>query len=229
LVKRKPYEAEVTLLDREKREWRYPVDLQNMTCSCRQWQITGLPCIHALFFITSLHGPATEIDQYVHECYSVAKFKATYAVNVPSMVGKQQWDIVNLGFVLHTPVQGRAPERPRKTKIRSSAEGTGLGLRKRKCKRCGGLGDITRNCKNIVDPAFGEDHHWGVKNALQTLPEPFTVTSEEVAFGEDEHWGAENTQELVEPSTVVVLPLAEPSNVAQARYYSFLCLLYCDM
>jgi hypothetical protein len=27
LVKRKPYEAEVTLLDREKREWRYPVDL----------------------------------------------------------------------------------------------------------------------------------------------------------------------------------------------------------
>jgi hypothetical protein len=68
LVKRKPYEAEVTLLDREKREWRYPVDLQNMACSCRQWQITGLPCIHVLFFITSLHGPAAEIDQYVHEC-----------------------------------------------------------------------------------------------------------------------------------------------------------------
>jgi hypothetical protein len=37
LVKRKLYEAEVTLLDREKREWRYPVDLQNMTsCSYRQ-------------------------------------------------------------------------------------------------------------------------------------------------------------------------------------------------
>jgi hypothetical protein len=67
LVKRKPYEAEVTLLDREKREWRYPADLQKRTCSCRQWQITGLPCIHALFFITSLRGPAIEIDQYVHK------------------------------------------------------------------------------------------------------------------------------------------------------------------
>jgi hypothetical protein len=89
LVKLKPYEIEVTLLDREKREWRYPVDLQNMTCSCRQWQITGLPCIHALFFITSLRGPAAKIDQYVYECYSVAKFKATYAENVPSMVEKQ--------------------------------------------------------------------------------------------------------------------------------------------
>ena len=45
--------AEVLFLDKEKREWRYPVDLEARTCSCRQWQITGLPCIHALFFITS--------------------------------------------------------------------------------------------------------------------------------------------------------------------------------
>jgi hypothetical protein len=65
------------------------VDLQNMTCSCRQWQITGLPYIHALFFIISLRGPVAEIDQYVYECYSVAKFKATYVENVHSIVGKQ--------------------------------------------------------------------------------------------------------------------------------------------
>jgi hypothetical protein len=37
LVKRKPYEVDVTILDSEKSEWRYPVDLQKMTCSCRQW------------------------------------------------------------------------------------------------------------------------------------------------------------------------------------------------
>jgi hypothetical protein len=30
----------------------------------------------------------------------------------------------------------------------------------------------------------------GAENALHTLPEPFTVTLEEVPFGEDEHWGA---------------------------------------
>jgi hypothetical protein len=88
LVKRKPYEAEVTVLDREKRDWRYPVDIQKMTCSCRQWQITGLPCIHSLFFITFLRTPAAEIDQYVHEHYSIAKFNATYADNVPSIMGK---------------------------------------------------------------------------------------------------------------------------------------------
>jgi hypothetical protein len=122
-VKRKPYEVDVTVLGREKRGWRYPVDLQKMAYSCRQWQITGLPCIHVLFFITSLRGLDVEIDQYVHEYYSVAKFNTTYAENVHSMVGKHQWDIVNPCFVLHALVQGRAPGRPRKTRIRSSAEG----------------------------------------------------------------------------------------------------------
>ena len=41
--------SEVSFMDKEKREWKYPMDLEYRTCSCRQWQITGLPCIHALF------------------------------------------------------------------------------------------------------------------------------------------------------------------------------------
>ena len=29
--------TEVSLMDKEKREWRYRVDLEARTCSCRQW------------------------------------------------------------------------------------------------------------------------------------------------------------------------------------------------
>ena len=36
LVRRLPFEAEVTAMDKEKREWKYPVNLQRRTCSCRQ-------------------------------------------------------------------------------------------------------------------------------------------------------------------------------------------------
>jgi hypothetical protein len=125
-----------------------------------------LSCIHALYFITSLRAPAGEIDQYVDEYYSIARLNVTYADNVPSIEGKHQWKTVDLGFVLHPPVQGRAPGRPRNVRIRSSAEGRiRLGFRKRTCKRCGGLGHIARGCKNAVDLAFGEDEHWGAKNA----------------------------------------------------------------
>jgi hypothetical protein len=62
IVRRSPTEAEVTATDSEKREWRYPVDLEHWSCSCRQWQITGKPCIHALFFVTALRGEASGID-----------------------------------------------------------------------------------------------------------------------------------------------------------------------
>jgi hypothetical protein len=41
LTKHNPYEPEVTTINKEKRKWRYPVNIQNRTCSCRQWQITG--------------------------------------------------------------------------------------------------------------------------------------------------------------------------------------------
>ncbi|KAG8098713.1 hypothetical protein GUJ93_ZPchr0013g36910 [Zizania palustris] len=169
LIKRKAYEAEVTAIDKEKKEWRYTVDLEKRTCSCRQWQISGLPCIHALFFITSLRGAASEIDQYVHDYYSVSRFNAAYAENVPSLEGKHQWDIVDPGFVLNAPVQNRAPGRPRKTRIRSRVEGSGLGARKRKCKRCGRSGHIARNCKNAVDAAFGEDQDLGVQKMHKIL------------------------------------------------------------
>jgi len=166
---------------------------------------------------------------------------------VPSIEGKHQWTTVDPGFVLHAPVQGRALGRPRKVRIRSSAEGRkGLGPRKRKCKRCGGSGHFARTCKNAVDPAFGEDEHWGAENAVDPI------------FNEDEHWGAENAREadaepsdvapesplvepseiavesplaepsdvdvvplLPDPSDVVVVPLSEASNATKARYYSF--------
>ena len=105
LVRRSPTEAEVTAIDKEKREWRYHVDVEKRTCSCRKWQVAGQPCIHGLFFITSLRGEAKEIDQYVHKYFSVEMFKKTYAENLPALEGKQQWDIVDPGFKLSPPVQ----------------------------------------------------------------------------------------------------------------------------
>ena len=159
IVKRSTYEAEITAVDKEKREWRYPVNLATGTCSCRKWQLTGQPCIHALYFITSMRGPVSEIDQYVHEYFSVARFNATYAENLPAMEGKQQWDVVDPGFKLSAPLQNRAPGRPRKTRIRAKSEGKGLGGRRKKCGRCGRLGHRGTHCKESIDPAFGEEEH----------------------------------------------------------------------
>ncbi|KAM0837613.1 hypothetical protein ACQ4PT_061525 [Festuca glaucescens] len=57
-------------------------------------------------------GQAGNIQQYVHDYYSVAKFKDTYAHALPALEGKQQWDIVDPGFKLCPPVLKRAAVDP---------------------------------------------------------------------------------------------------------------------
>ena len=100
----------------------------------------------------------------------ISKFKAIYAQNVPVLLGKDQWDIVDPGFKLHAPVLTRPPGRPQKNRIRASAEG---GVRKkRKCGRCGGFGHIKRSCTNAVDPSYGEEDQWGEKNSEEHVQPP---------------------------------------------------------
>ncbi|KAK1694954.1 hypothetical protein QYE76_011651 [Lolium multiflorum] len=109
-------------------------------------------------------GEDGEVDQYVSEYFSVAKFRAAYAMNVPTLLGKDQWMKVDPGFKMYSPVLTRPAGRPRKNRIRASAEG-GAPIRKRKCKRCGIPGHIARLCKNDVDPAFGMEDQAGAANA----------------------------------------------------------------
>ncbi|KAG2553392.1 hypothetical protein PVAP13_9KG524600 [Panicum virgatum] len=123
--------------------------------------------------------------------------------NVPSIESQYQWDIIDPGFILHAPLQTIAPGRPKKTRIRSSAEGTGLGPRKRKCKRCGELVHFASKCKNAVDPSFGEDQHWGAENAVEPSRKKNAPKRRKKKEGED---------------TIAIVPLAEPSTlVSQQR------------
>ena len=68
--------AEVTILDEWNNQKRQTIDLQNHKCSCREWQLIGKACKHALAWILSNRG--VKIEDFVHAYYSVARFKATY-------------------------------------------------------------------------------------------------------------------------------------------------------
>ena len=125
------------------------MNLSTRECTCRQWQIRGKPCIHALHLMTVIGGADGEVDQYCSEYLSVAKFMSAYADNVPALLGKDQWNIVDPGFKLHAPVITRPPGRPRNQRIRAGEEGR--LPKKRACKKCGVLGHIARLCTNAVD------------------------------------------------------------------------------
>jgi hypothetical protein len=63
-----------------------------------------------------------KIDDYVHEYYSVARFKAAYEGRVEPMLDRSQWPEVNLGYKVWPPLLGRAPGRPKVQRIRDSIE-----------------------------------------------------------------------------------------------------------
>ncbi|KAE8776103.1 hypothetical protein D1007_51328 [Hordeum vulgare] len=169
------YEAGVTYTDSKNREWTYPVNLATNECRCRQWQIRGKPCIYALHLMTVIGGEDGEVDQYCSEYFSVAKFRAAYAENVHALLGNDQWNIVDPGFKLHSPVLTRPPGRPRKSRIRAGEEGR--VKKQHKCKRCGILGHIARRCNNPVDASFGDEEQWAAANAEEHAAAEENATS----------------------------------------------------
>ena len=161
-------EAELTYVFRDC-VWRYPVNLGNKKCSCKRWEISGKPCIHALYFLNYIGGETGKVDPYVSEYFSVDKFKLAYADNVPALLGREQWDEYNPGFKLHPPALHRAPVRPRVNRLRPGAEGA--AVKRRPCKRCGIEGHIQRLCNNAAPSILVTDQGWGADEAAEAAEE----------------------------------------------------------
>ena len=67
---------------------RFTVDLDRKQCSCRYWQLSGLPCHHAIsciFFKTS------SLEDYIASCYSTEAFNRTYDYCLNPLEGMNGW------------------------------------------------------------------------------------------------------------------------------------------
>ena len=95
-----PQEAEVTEIYKDQEVRRYVVYLEQHACTCREWQLTGKPCPHALAVITSQRQP--QMGLFVDQYYSVEKFQAAYHGVIPHITDRNQWPEVDKGLsVLH--------------------------------------------------------------------------------------------------------------------------------
>ncbi|TVU51159.1 hypothetical protein EJB05_02567, partial [Eragrostis curvula] len=121
----------------------HAVDLVEKTCSCRAWQVSGKPCSHALAFIAKLTREIN-MEDFVHEYYSVERFRKAYAQTFKPMTSKLQWPRLDLGFKIKKPKLRRKPGRPRVARIKASDETT---TKKRKCTECGTRGHTAKYCQ----------------------------------------------------------------------------------
>ena len=135
-----PAKAEVTM-----NRFRHAVNLDEKTCSCQAWQVTRKPCSHALAFIAKI-SREVQMDEFVHEYFSVDRFRKAYASKFNLMTSKDQWSHVDLGYKIKKPKMRRKPGRPRKSRIKPHDE-VATTKKRKMCCECNELGHTTKTCQ----------------------------------------------------------------------------------
>ncbi|XP_071932917.1 uncharacterized protein [Coffea arabica] len=89
---------------------RYTVNLASRTCSCRRWELNGIPCAHA---ISAIALTKESPENFVHECYSKEAYMKAYGPIIYPLNGEHLWKDLKQGPVL-PPETIKLPGRPKK-------------------------------------------------------------------------------------------------------------------
>ncbi|KAL4360525.1 hypothetical protein GQ457_04G013760 [Hibiscus cannabinus] len=133
---------------------QYGVNLEAHTCSCRKWDLTGIPCPHAISVILMReHRP----ESYVDDCYKTKTQQAIYSHMINPVRGPNQWIPHESSCmpILPPPLK-RPPGKPHKNKRKEADETTNPNAKVSrkglimKCRKCGECGHNVRTCKGKV-------------------------------------------------------------------------------
>ncbi|XP_074303589.1 uncharacterized protein LOC141638038 [Silene latifolia] len=124
---------------------QFSVSLSNKTCACGLWQISGIPCKHAVRAILVANK---DPNKYVSEWYSVRKYKEAYSLCINPIPDSEQWPSFDDIPTLEPPMFKRSIGRPSRNRRREPGEQRkGKRSTTVKCKKCNCFGHNTRTCK----------------------------------------------------------------------------------
>ena len=123
------------------------VDLGTAHCNYRKWNITGIPCAHA---ITYIFFNRQDDEQYVHPCYHVSTYKSCYKPIITPNNGQNMWRPNGVTSV-QPPIKRRPLGRPKKKRVREPNEPTSKRASiSKQCKACGKLEHNRGSCKGEI-------------------------------------------------------------------------------
>ncbi|XP_050238220.1 uncharacterized protein LOC126687706 [Mercurialis annua] len=127
----------------------HTIDLAQHTCSCRSWQLKGIPCAHACCAMARLKKNP---DHYVSHWYSKETYLKSYAKFIQPVRGRKLWPQLNYPTIL-PPVIAKKPGRPKKNRRKDKDEPQkptfgklskkGVGMT---CTLCKGQGHNKKSC-----------------------------------------------------------------------------------
>ena len=97
---------------------QFRVDLNARTCDCNRWQLTGLPCPHAVACILSRD---LQLLDYVHNWYKKGTFLKAYETPMNPMPGPNLWKKTS-AIPPKPPAPSKLPGRPKKCRRKEPEE-----------------------------------------------------------------------------------------------------------
>jgi hypothetical protein len=67
---------------------RHVVDLTKKECSCRIWDLTGIPCKHG---VVAIYKNLEHPEDYLHDCYLKEAYLDVYSEIIHPMPGQDEW------------------------------------------------------------------------------------------------------------------------------------------
>lgn len=127
------------------------VDIDHWDCSCKGWQLTGLPCCHAIAVLECL---GRSITDYCSRYFTSDSYRLTYleSINpIPNVEKQEQSEVLVEATIVTPPPTKRPPGRP-KMKFTDSVD---IIKRQLQCSKCKGLGHNKKTCnkaKGMEEP-----------------------------------------------------------------------------
>ncbi|KAK2412396.1 hypothetical protein QL285_047593 [Trifolium repens] len=125
------------------------VDIYAQTCTCRNWQLTGIPCEHG---IAALAWKCEKPEDFCRGWLTMGSYNATYEHFVRPTQGMEYWEKTD--FVKPVPAAiRRRPGRPKKQRRKDASQEGPSNSKKMKrsypiitCSRCGLEGHNINGC-----------------------------------------------------------------------------------
>ncbi|CAI9297266.1 unnamed protein product [Lactuca saligna] len=99
----------------------YAVYLNQRTCACRGWQLSGIPCIHAMAAISYLNE---NVEDYVATWFTTEMFGNCYKYTINPLNGSEMWPSWE-GQPMLPPKRKRLPGRPKVNRKKAASEKEG--------------------------------------------------------------------------------------------------------
>ena len=87
---------------------RHVVNLTRKCCTCRVWDLIGIPCKHG---VAAIYKNLERLENYVHACYRKGAYVVAYKEMITSLPGQDEWVETNQPAPV-APIVYKPPGRP---------------------------------------------------------------------------------------------------------------------